>query len=155
MKFEECLEVVLHHEGGHVVHPKDPGGETNFGISKKQYPALDIANLTREQAAEIYKKDYWDHCSLEEIPPALRLMVFDCAVNQGQSFAIGTLQSVVGSKVDGIFGPETKRILDQSDPKAMLALYANRRLIRYQAQKTWNVFGKGWTARLLDVVLKS
>jgi len=155
MTFEECLEVVLFHEGGHVIHPKDPGGETNFGISKRAYPELNIASLTREEAVEIYRRDYWDKCHLEEIPPELRLLIFDCAVNQGQSFAMGTLQSVVGSEVDGVFGPKTKAILDQSDPKAIARLFAKRRLIRYCENKAWALFGKGWVSRLFDIVLRS
>jgi lysozyme family protein len=33
--FEKSLELVLHHEGGYVNHPKDPGGETNLGVTKR------------------------------------------------------------------------------------------------------------------------
>ena len=32
--FEKCLEYVLHHEGGFVDHPQDPGGATNLGCTK-------------------------------------------------------------------------------------------------------------------------
>ena len=35
--FDECLKLVLHHEGGYVNHPKDPGGETNMGVTKRVY----------------------------------------------------------------------------------------------------------------------
>ena len=27
--YQTCLEMILHHEGGYVNHPEDPGGETN------------------------------------------------------------------------------------------------------------------------------
>ena len=33
-KFNQIIEKVLNHEGGYVDDPNDPGGETNFGISK-------------------------------------------------------------------------------------------------------------------------
>ena len=36
-KFKEALEIILHHEGGYVNHPKDPGGETNLGVTKRVY----------------------------------------------------------------------------------------------------------------------
>ena len=36
-KFSEALEIILHHEGGYVNHPKDPGGETNLGVTKRVY----------------------------------------------------------------------------------------------------------------------
>ena len=35
--FEKCLEIILHHEGGYVNHPKDPGGITNLGVTKNTY----------------------------------------------------------------------------------------------------------------------
>ena len=60
IKFDDIIEVVLEHEGGYVHDPKDLGGETNFGIAKRFYPDVDIKNLTKEQAKQIYKKDYWD-----------------------------------------------------------------------------------------------
>ena len=40
--FEEIIESVLEHEGGYVNDPHDRGGETNFGITKKFYPNVDI-----------------------------------------------------------------------------------------------------------------
>ena len=46
--FNDIIEVVLHHEGGYVNDPKDPGGETNFGIAKRSHPDVDIKNLTKE-----------------------------------------------------------------------------------------------------------
>ena len=59
-KFDEIIEVVLEHEGGYVNDPKDPGGETNFGIAKRSHPDVDIKNLTKEGDKEIYKEVYWD-----------------------------------------------------------------------------------------------
>ena len=57
--FSEVIEDTLSHEGGYVFDPDDLGGETNWGISKRQYPDLDIKSLTREDAIDIYYKDYW------------------------------------------------------------------------------------------------
>jgi lysozyme family protein len=45
--FNEIIEVVLHHEGGYVNDPKDPGGETKYGVSKRAYPDIDIKSNTR------------------------------------------------------------------------------------------------------------
>ena len=65
--FEKAVEFVLRMEGGYVNDPKDPGGETNFGIAKKSYPGVDIKNLTEEQAEEIYKRDYWEKYNIGEL----------------------------------------------------------------------------------------
>ena len=59
--FEKCLEMLLHHEGGYVNHPKDPGGETNLGVTKRVYEewggTKDMKALTIEDVAPIYKKN--------------------------------------------------------------------------------------------------
>ena len=72
--FNEIIEVVLEHEGGYVNDPTDLGGETNFGITKRFYPDVDIKNLTKEGAKEIYKRDYWDKNRIEEVPQELEAL---------------------------------------------------------------------------------
>ena len=89
---EEAIKNVLGREGGYVNNPADRGGETKFGISKGSYPNLDIANLTKEEAAAIYKRDYWDGMNIDQLPPEMREVVFDAAVNQGKDFASKALQ---------------------------------------------------------------
>ena len=65
-KFSEALEIILHHEGGYVNHPKDPGGETNLGVTKRVYEDFggtkDMKDLTIEDVEPIYRKNYWDKC---------------------------------------------------------------------------------------------
>ena len=41
-EFSLAIPIVLENEGGYVDDPNDPGGETNFGISKRSYPNVDI-----------------------------------------------------------------------------------------------------------------
>ena len=111
-KFEDSIEVVLEHEGGYVNDPKDPGGETNFGIARRSHPDVDIANLTKESAKEIYKKHYWDRNKIESLSENLRHIYFDMCVNQGRSRAVKILQRAAngkgaGLKVDGGMGPMT------------------------------------------------
>lgn len=69
-------------EGGYVNDPKDPGGETKYGISKRAYPDLDIKLLTLEEAKKIYQRDYWD--ALPDISnDGLKIAAFDTAINVG------------------------------------------------------------------------
>jgi lysozyme family protein len=86
--FDKAVGFVLSHEGGYSNDPKDPGGETNHGISKRAYPKLDIKNLTREDAIEIYRREYWDKINGDELPSGLDLICFDTAVNAGVSRAL-------------------------------------------------------------------
>lgn len=74
--------------GGYNNHPRDPGGETKFGISKRAHPELDIKNLTLEKAMEIYYQDYWKTtgCDLLEMP--LATCVINTAIMSGPKKAI-------------------------------------------------------------------
>lgn len=143
--FDDALTAVLKWEGGYVNDPRDPGGETKYGISKRAYPDLDIKSLTPEMAARIYRRDYWDACRCDALPPGLALMVFDAAVNQGQGTAIRMLQAAASVPVDGRVGPMTIRAagLDIVLP----AFYSQRRE-RYEANKNFAIYGKGWLRRL-------
>ena len=117
VEFNDIIEVVLHHEGGYVNDPDDPGGETNFGIAKRSHPDVDIANLTKEGDKEIYKKHYWDKNKVESLPEDLRHIYFDMCVNQGKSRGVKILQRAANAKgadlvVDGGLGPKTIAALD-------------------------------------------
>ena len=118
-KFDEIIEVVLEHEGGYVNDPKDPGGETNYGIAKRSHPDVDIKNLTKEGAKEIYKEVYWDKNKVESLPEELWHIYFDMCVNQGKSRAVKIIQRAVNGKggsltVDGGMGPMTIAAIGKS-----------------------------------------
>lgn len=77
------MEFVLRWEGGLTNNAADPGGVTHWGISHRAYPDLDIVNLTKEQAIEIYERDYWDKVGADTLPGPLALVAFNAAVNCG------------------------------------------------------------------------
>ena len=121
VNFDEIIEVVLHHEGGYVNDPKDPGGETNFGIAKRSHPDVDIKNLTKEGAKEIYKEVYWDGNKVESLPEDLRHIYFDMCVNQGRGTAVKILQRACVAKgadiaIDGGMGPGTMGAIETYKP---------------------------------------
>lgn len=108
--FSAAIDFVLANEGGYVNDPDDRGGETNFGISKRSYPSLDIAKLTREQAIDIYKRDYWRFDQLRD--QALATKLFDMSVLTSPKRAVQLFQSSICScghilPVDGLWGPRT------------------------------------------------
>ena len=141
-----AVELVLRHEGGYINHISDPGGETNFGISRRAYPHLDIKNLTREEAIEIYRKDYWQRCKCDQMQGGIGLSVFDFAVNAGANRAIRTLQESLNVIVDGWIGPIT---LDAARNATAdhIRKYAGFRMRFYRSLSTFDTFGRGWTRR--------
>ena len=102
VEFDDIIEVVLHHEGGYVNDPDDPGGETNFGVAKRSHPDVDIANLTKDGAKEIYKEHYWDKNKVESLSEELRHIYFDMCVNQGRGRAVKILQRAANAKGAGL-----------------------------------------------------
>jgi lysozyme family protein len=157
MKFDECVKIILAHEGGDKItrDPYDKGGLTKWGISQRAHPDLDIENLTEEQAKQIYKKEYWDFAKCDRLPDYCRLIVFDCAVNQGVARAALFLQRACGTTVDGAIGPKTMAAMAATNPSLFLYLFAMRRHEAYASHPQFSRYGKGWTARLLDVTMKS
>lgn len=158
MQFAEALDHILLYEGGLVDHPQDPGGITKYGISLRAYPELGadgIRNLTKKKAGELYKRDYWDAAHCADFPDYLRLMLFDCAVNQGVGYAVKAAQAAVNAKTDGTVGPKTIDAAKRAEPHKALHKFAMNRFLRYKNNKNWNVFGDGWASRLLSVLINT
>jgi lysozyme family protein len=151
--FDCAFDYLMAFEGGYSNDPDDPGGETKYGISKRQYPDLDIKNLTIHQAKEIYWRDYWTKykCNLF-ISPAVAAKVFIAVVNMNASRAIRYLQEAcntlgAGLVVDGRIGPAT--ILWINSYRHAQAIVAAFEGELYQHYKNQNKprFIAGWLMR--------
>jgi len=152
--FDRAMNFVLRWEGGYVNHPSDPGGETNFGISKKAHPDVDIANLTEGGAKDIYRAEYWDKVRGDDLPDEIAIAIMDYAVNSGVDRASRALQTIVHAGVDGQVGDNTvaqvkiaaealgskrvakKIVMQRSD--FLCGLLSNPKMV---------VFMKGWMRR--------
>ena len=154
--YDKCLETILHHEGGYVNHPKDPGGETNLGVTKRVYEewggTKDMKDLTVEDVAPIYKKNYWDKMKGDDLPGGLDLCVFDFGVNAGPGRAAKYLQSMIGTTPDGGIGPMTlaalQKYVDENGLVESIEEYQKRRQEYYEKLSTFATFGRGWTRRV-------
>lgn len=150
-----ALSIILQEEGGYVNDVRDPGGETKYGISKRQYPDVDIKGLTIEQATAIYERDYWRPVKGDELPWPLCLYVFDAAVNQGVATAVGLLQKTLNLKRDGILGPVTLEAANRHNNKHLAALYLSDRAMRYADTSNFSVYGRGWLKRLFVMAMEA
>jgi lysozyme family protein len=124
--FQRAAERVLGDEGGYVDNPADPGGETKFGICKRDYPDLDIAALTREQAISIYYRDWWQRYGYADLPGPIAVKLLDLAVNIGPGHAGRCLQRALracGRRMidDGVVGPVTTAAARAANQVALLA----------------------------------
>ena len=157
--YEKCLEIILHHEGGYVNHPKDPGGETNLGVTKRVYEewggTKDMKDLTVEDVAPIYQKNYWNRVRGDDLPAGLDLCVFDFGVNAGTGRSAKFLQRLVGTTVDGGIGPATigavNAYVQIEGIEATIEAFQNSRQEYYESLSTFETFGRGWTRRVEEV----
>ena len=156
--YDTCLEMILHHEGGYVNHPKDPGGETNLGVTKRVWEEhggeKDMKDLTVEDVAPIYKKSYWDRVKGDELPAGLDLCVFDFGVNAGTGRAAKYLQNLVGATADGAIGPGTLGAVNAyvqiEGLEATIDAYQSARQGYYESLSTFETVGRGWTRRVVE-----
>ena len=158
--FHKCLDMILHHEGGYVNHPKDPGGMTNLGVTKRVYEDWvgyavsehTMQNLTEEDVGPIYRKNYWDRLKCDELPEGLDLCVFDFGVNAGTGRSAKYLQRMIGTVADGGIGPNTLRALgnyiEEVGTEGAIKNFQSKRQEYYESLSTFETFGRGWTRRV-------
>ena len=153
--FDKCLEMLLHHEGGFVNHPRDPGGMTNFGVTRMVYEKWvgrkmseqDMRDLTPANVAPIYKNEYWKRCKCDDLPSGVDWCVFDWAVNSGVGRSAKALQGIIGATQDGGIGPMTLKLIAEHEPRELIEKMHDKRQGFYEGLKTFDSFGKGWTRR--------
>lgn len=149
--FDRAFELVVGLEGGYTNDPRDPGGETKYGLSKRANPDLDIKNLTLDQAKAAYAERYWTPARCDELPWPLGLYVFDAAVNQGGGAEILMLQRAAGVAQDGILGVGTMKAITSADPDELCNLFMAIRALRYTGTRNFDIYGRGWFKRLFSV----
>lgn len=151
--YGKSVTFVLNAEGGLVNASSDHGGMTNFGISSKQYPDLDIANLTRRQAMDIYFRDYWTPGQCEVMSWPVDCVHLDASVNSGIKQSTRFLQEAANVPVDGQLGPITLSAIREMDPAALAyqAIQARRVFFNRIAVNDQVKFLAGWLKRCDDL----
>jgi lysozyme family protein len=163
--FDIAIEKILKYEcptigSCYVNDPDDPGGETNFGISKRAFPNVDIKNLTRNDAKGLYRLNYWIPLRLAEIDSqSIAEEMLDIGVNMGVSVAVRLAQlaynllTASDIHVDGIIGPMTIQALNESRyPKALAKTMNGLQFYRYikiiESNPAKEKFFRAWLMRV-------
>ncbi len=157
--WKDSLTRVLHHEGGFVNHPSDPGGATNHGCTQKVWEEFcghpvsvdDMKSLTHDDVAPLYKTKYWDRVKGDQLPAGVDYAVFDAAINSGAGRAARWLQECVGTQPDGAIGPLSLQAANAMVAADLINIYCDKRLSFLKGLNTWNVFGRGWERRVEEV----
>ena len=158
--FERSLKAVLAHEGGYVHHEKDPGGETNRGVTKAVYdayrkrrglPVRSVKHISDDEVREIYRLQYWNAIRGDELPAGMDYAVFDFAVNSGPRRAAKHFQMALGVVADGIIGEVTLQAAEEASPAVVINTLTQRRTYFLRALSNYPTFGRGWMSRVNGV----
>lgn len=149
--WDVAFNQLMLNEGGYVCDPNDKGGETKWGISKAQYPDLDICNLTQEQAKEIYFKDYWLKNKCDRFPDPISICLFDFCVNSNAKKAIKLLQECLRVPADGIIGNQTIGAGNRLPLNPIIEEYCEKRLDYLMSLGAWKFYCNGWSRRVKEV----
>ena len=150
--FDRAFDVLIVNEGGYVNNPKDPGGETNWGITRTVAVDNGYAGsmrlMPKETAKQIYKKMYWDKLQCDQLPFIVAFQLFDAGVNHGNTQAAKFLQLALSVADDGVIGAKTIAAVSKLEDLQIVMLFNAERIEFYAALKTFSTFGKGWVRRV-------
>lgn len=154
--FDDAFDALIGNEGGYSNNPKDPGGETMWGVTARVARAAGytgpMRNLPRETAKQIAKKLYWDPLKLDLFDARVAFQVFDANYNGGHT--VIWMQGASGAKVDGLLGPATIAAVQATDPLRFMLRWNALRLRYFTSLNTWLTFGKGWANRIANNLMK-
>ena len=153
--FDKCLAMLLEHEGGYVNSKHDRGGMTNLGVTRSVYEdwmdrpvtEQEMRDLTPDDVAPIYKKNYWDRVKGDSLPSGLDWSCFDWAVNSGSGRPAKAIQRAVGATQDGAIGNQTLGLVAEKDPKFIIDYVYTVRQAFYESLDDFKHFGRGWSRR--------
>jgi len=154
--FDDAFDALVGNEGGYSNNPKDPGGETMWGVTARVARAAGYAgamkDLPRDTAKTIAKRLYWDPLQLDQFDPRVAFQIFDANYNGGHP--VIWMQGAAGAKVDGIIGPATIAAVQSIDPLRFILRWNALRLSYFTSLATWPTFGKGWSRRIANSLTK-
>jgi len=178
--FELAVDMTLEFEGVDSDHADDPGGRTRFGWSLRTLRAKgfdidgdgdvdadDVAALTRDEARELYRQEFYERPGIDRLPSYVGVAAFDFAVNAGPGRAIRELQAAVNElrreaspiAEDGVIGPNTLMAIGAltvtlEAEELLVKTYILRR-VRFHADLAKSpklrTFLRGWTMRCCEL----
>jgi len=149
--FDSAIAFILQAEGVQSDDPADPGGFTRFGISQRAHLDVDVPNLTKPAAIEIYRSHYWISASLDLLPGPIAVATMDACVQHGIRPAIRMLQHTLGVQQDGVVGPVTIAAAERANAEDLVLDYCARRGVYYAHLSTFEAFGYGWLRRIFSL----
>lgn len=156
--FAKCVETTLQFEGvsSESNYSEINGVSSKFGVTvelaKKtsdldtfdkngdgKITSKDIKKIDFDDAISAYKKVYWDCWNLDSLDNQKATLVFDAAMNHGHKMAAKIIQKTLISLgynnvvADGIYGPQTRKAMDEVSTEDFIQEYFITRMAYYNA----------------------
>ena len=106
--------------------------------------------MTREQAIQIYYRDFWCRVQGDQLPEAVAFQVLDAAVNHGIGNSIRWLQRSAGVADDGVIGSVSLAAINNKNESDLVLSFNAERLEFYAKLTTFDTFGRGWVRRVAE-----
>jgi lysozyme family protein len=119
-----------------------------------------MRHLSKENALDIYQKDYWTPQGLDKFKSqSIANVLYDGCVNQGPGATIQVLKNSMenlGHDTEGIDGwndfheklTPTVNDMNKTETKKLFEEIKEERMVKYRGAETWDDHGKGWTDRV-------
>ncbi|NML32974.1 glycoside hydrolase family 108 protein [Paraburkholderia antibiotica] len=154
--FDDAFTALIGNEGGYSNNPRDPGGETMWGITARVARANGYAGamkaLPLQTAKAIAKREYWDPLCLDQFDARIAFQMFDANYNGGPT--VRWAQQASGVPVDGKISPRTIDAIRATDPVEFCLRFLAYRLKYLTGLRAWPTFGRGWSGRIASNMLK-
>lgn len=155
--FDVEFKRLIDREGGYSNNPKDPGGETMWGVTARVARAHGytgpMRSLPISTARQIAKGTYWDPLGCDAYDHRVAALMFDALYNGGR--VIQWSQQACGATADGVLGPATRKALASVHPWGFALRFCAARLVYMTGLKVWPDFGKGWARRVASTMQES
>ena len=156
MNFDTAFSLLLGHEGDFSDHEADTGGKTRYGVTEAVAREVgykgDMRELPLDLAKRIYLERYWKPISADDLPPGIRYIVFDGAVNSGPAQSARWLQRALGVEADGVIGPKTLTAAYAHPHETLRIGILAQRLRFMTGLANWPAFSRGWARRIADLM---
>lgn len=158
--FGSTMDLMLNLEGKKSDDPRDRGGRTNFGVTQGTYnrwrdsknlPRQDVFKITKEEAMQLYKKNFWGIIGGDKLPQKTAMALMSFALTDGPEDSVRLVQRMLKIPATGFMGPATlakiNKLVKKYGDEGFANKVLNRQIIRYQNDEQANIYGRGWVNR--------
>ena len=158
--FGATMDLMLNLEGKKSDDPRDRGGRTNFGVTQGTYnrwrdsknlPRQDVFKITKDEAMQLYKKNFWGIIGGDKLPQKTAMALMSFALTDGPEDSVRLVQRMLKIPATGYMGPATldkiNKLVKKYGDEGFANKVLNRQIIRYKNDEQAHIYGRGWVNR--------